>query len=253
VKLFDGKDHAADIVGADAAQDVALVKMQGVSNLKFATLGDSAKLRVGDTVVAIGNALNLSGTPTVTQGIVSAKGRSITAGSVQLTDLIQTDAAINPGNSGGPLLDTAGEVVGINTAAIQNTQNIGFALEINHVKDVMAALKVGSTPQAGKAFLGVESASVSDLTSDQLAQYAITATSGAAVTGVQAGTAAADAGLRAGDVITELGGTKVGGTDDLRTAIGAHQPGDKVSITVQRGSSQETLEATLGTRPTTGG
>ena len=128
VKLFDGRELNADLVGSSPADDVALIKIRDVSGLTAAELGSSADLQVGDPVVAIGNALDLEGTPTVTQGIVSALNRSIDAGTESLSNLIQTDAAINPGNSGGPLVNASGQVVGIDTAIVDGSQNIGFAI-----------------------------------------------------------------------------------------------------------------------------
>ncbi len=256
VKMFDGKEHKATLIGSSSADDVALVKMDGVSGLSPATLGDSTKLQVGDPVIAIGNALNLEGTPTVTQGIVSAKDRSISAQDVSLSNLIQTDAAINPGNSGGPLLNSAGEVVGINTARIPNSQNLGFALDINHVKDVIASIKAGgsgATPLAGGAFLGVEAISVSDLTQAQLDQYGVKVTAGAVVTTISPGTAAEAAGLKPGDVITELGGKPVRTVAELRSTIATFKPGDKVTVKVVRDGETTSVEATLGTRPATAG
>jgi putative serine protease PepD len=142
VTLSDGSKYDATVVGSDASRDIALVHLQGASNLPAATLGSSDALRVGDGVVAIGNALDLEGTLTVTSGIVSAKDRSLTSSDNSvLANLIQTDAAINSGNSGGPLLNMAGEVVGINTAIIQDSQNLGFSIAIDSVKPLIDSLQ----------------------------------------------------------------------------------------------------------------
>ena len=142
VTLSDGSKYDATIVGSDATRDIALVQLKGASNLPAATLGSSDALRVGDDVVAIGNALDLDGTLTVTSGIVSAKDRSLTSSDNSvLANLIQTDAAINSGNSGGPLLNMAGEVVGINTAIIQDSQNLGFSIAIDSVKPLIQSLQ----------------------------------------------------------------------------------------------------------------
>jgi putative serine protease PepD len=142
VTLSDGSKYNATIVGSDASRDIALLQLQGASNLAAATLGSSDALRVGDDVVAIGNALDLDGTLTVTSGIVSAKDRSLTSSDNSvLADLIQTDAAINSGNSGGPLLNMAGEVVGINTAIIQDSQNLGFSIAIDSIKPLIDTLQ----------------------------------------------------------------------------------------------------------------
>ena len=142
VTLSDGTKYNATIVGSDATQDIALVQLQGASNLPAATLGSSSALQVGDAVVAIGNALDLDGSLTVTSGIVSAENRSLTnSDNSTLANLIQTDAAINSGNSGGPLLNMDGEVVGINTAIIQDSQNLGFSIAIDSVKPLIASLQ----------------------------------------------------------------------------------------------------------------
>jgi putative serine protease PepD len=142
VTLSDGSKYDAAIIGSDTTRDIALVQLQGASNLPAATLGSSSTLEVGEGVVAIGNALDLDGSLTVTSGIVSAKERSLTSsdGST-LAHLIQTDAAINSGNSGGPLLNMAGEVVGINTAIIQDSQNLGFSIAIDSVKPLITSLR----------------------------------------------------------------------------------------------------------------
>jgi putative serine protease PepD len=142
VTMSDGTKHDANVVGSDATRDIALLQIQGASGLAAATLGSSDALRVGDSVVAIGNALDLDGTLTVTSGIVSAKGRSLTSSDNSvLANLIQTDAAINSGNSGGPLLNMAGEVVGINTAIIQDSQNLGFSIAIDSIKPLIDSLQ----------------------------------------------------------------------------------------------------------------
>ena len=163
----DTQSHDASIIGIDTTHDLALLKINGVSNLQTAELGNSSDLQVGDSVIAVGNALNLQGGMTVTEGIVSALNRSIDAGSEggggseSLSGLIQTDAAINPGNSGGPLVNSAGQVVGINTATSGDAQNIGFAIAIDNAKPVIDQLRKGGTSssssvaQTGTAFLGV--------------------------------------------------------------------------------------------------
>ncbi|HUP74937.1 MAG TPA: trypsin-like peptidase domain-containing protein [Acidimicrobiales bacterium] len=142
VRLSDGSKYAATVVGSDTSSDIALLQLEGASNLPAAALGSSDALQVGDGVVAIGNALDLDGSLTVTSGIVSAKERSLTSSDNSvLGHLIQTDAAINSGNSGGPLLNMAGEVVGINTAIIQDSQNLGFSIAIDSVKPLIATLQ----------------------------------------------------------------------------------------------------------------
>ncbi len=145
VTLSDGTTLDASVLGSDSAHDIALLQLEGGTGLTAATLGSSDALRVGDDVVAIGNALDLEGTPTVTKGIVSAKDRSLSStDGTTLDHLIQTDAAINSGNSGGPLLDMTGAVVGINTAIIQDSENLGFSISIDSIKPLIDGLRSGT-------------------------------------------------------------------------------------------------------------
>jgi serine protease Do len=242
----DTQSHDASLIGIDTTHDLALVKISGVSNLPVATLGNSSGLQVGDSVIAIGNALNLQGGMTVTEGIVSAINRSISAGDANggggesLSGLIQTDAAINPGNSGGPLVNSAGQVVGINTATSGDAQNIGFAIAIDNAKPVVDQLRKGgsgsssgSTQQGGQAFLGV---SVTD------------GQTGALVQDVDASAPAGQAGIQQGDEIVSLGGQSVQSADNLTTAMQSHKPGDKVSITFLRGQSRQSVDVQLASR-----
>jgi S1-C subfamily serine protease len=228
----------ATLIAADSANDIALIRINGASGLPTVTLGSSGNLKVGDDVVAIGNALDLKGGFTVTRGIVSALNRSIDAeDGGQLTGLIQTDAAINPGNSGGPLVNAGGQVVGINTAVSGQAQNIGFAIAIDGIKAKLDKLRAGqSTATQARAYLGVSS-------------QAVDGTPGATVTDVGAGTPASGAGIQPGDVITAIDATPVNNPDDLGTAIQAHKPGDRVNVTIQRGTTKRTASITLGTRP----
>ncbi|MDQ6727011.1 MAG: trypsin-like peptidase domain-containing protein [Actinomycetota bacterium] len=231
----------ATLIAADAANDIALIKITGAGGLPTVTLGSSGALKVGDDVVAIGNALDLKGGFTVTRGIVSALDRSIDSqdGS-QLTGLIQTDAAINPGNSGGPLVNAAGQVVGINTAVSGQAQNIGFAIAIDGIKAKLDKLRSGqSTATDPRAYLGVST-------------LAVDGTAGATVTDVSPGSPAAQAGLQPGDVITAIDATAVTSPDTLSTAIGAHKPGDRVTVSIQRGTAKRSTQIALGTRPAGG-
>ncbi len=261
VKMSDGRELSADLVGSSPDDDVALIKIRDVSGLTAAELGSSAQLQVGDQVVAIGNALDLQGTPTVTQGIVSALNRSIDAGSgsggesgggESLSNLIQTDAAINPGNSGGPLVNASGQVVGIDTAIIGDAQNIGFAIPIDVIKPLITDIQNGKSSVTSTAFLGVSTESVSDLDQATLDQFGITATSGAVVANTTPGTAAADLGLQQGDVITSVDGKAITSSDDLGAAIRAHKPGDEVKIEYQRKGETQTGTAKLGSRASGG-
>jgi putative serine protease PepD len=220
---------------------VALIKIRGASGLPPATLGKSGDLRVGDSVVAIGNALDLGATPTVTEGIVSALNRSIEAPGESISGLIQTDAAINPGNSGGPLVNASGDVVGMDTAVAGDAQNIGFALAIDNVKPVADQLranpnKSGGTssaqPTTQRAVLGVS------LQNDASG-------SGAVIGQIAQGGPAAKAGLRAGDVVTAVDGKDISSSADLVAALQSHKPGDSVSITWSRQGAQHTAKVQL--------
>jgi serine protease Do len=246
----------ADLLGLDASSDVAIIKLRDTEGLEGrpVSLGSSARLKVGDSVVAIGNALALPGGPTVTQGIVSALDRSLTDGGEQLSGLIQTDAAINPGNSGGPLVDSGGEVIGINTAVIQNTgrsaaQNIGFAIAIDNVKPMLDRLRKGDA--AGpQGFLGVSTVTLTPEIKDRLG---FAADEGAVVGDVEPGTPAHSAGLQPNDVITKIGGKDIKSSADLQTAVRALAPGTRTEIEWKRGSEDRKATVTLAARPTRGG
>ncbi len=249
VKLADGRTFDGELVGAARDLDIALIRVAGTTGLVPATLGDSDAVQVGDDVIAIGNALNLGGLPTVTRGIVSATDRSIQEpGGNALEGLIQTDAAINPGNSGGPLVNAAGEVIGINTAIIGDAQNLGFAISINSVKPRIDELRAGGGTVAARAFLGVSAVSVRDLDEATRRTYGITATRGAVVSRVEAGSAADLAGLREGAVITAVGDRALTTNDDLVEAIRARTPGEVVAITYERRGQSVTVQVTLGSR-----
>jgi len=252
------KADPATLVGYDAQQDVALLKINDPSpNLPTVTFGSSSKAVVGDAVVAIGNALGLAaGTPTVTQGIVSALGRAVSAGGdgtviENLQNLIQTDAAINPGNSGGPLIDTAGQVIGMNTAVAgnadngTNTQNIGFAIPADEVETLLPELEKGGPATNGGGYLGVD---ITTLTPALRQQYGFTPTSGVVVLSVISGSPAAKAGLVQGDVIVAIAGTDVNSAADLQSIIQKDKAGQKVQITYYVGNSKRTATVTLGTQ-----
>jgi putative serine protease PepD len=249
VTLDDGTEYPADVIGSFPDADVALVRVQGASDLTPAQLGNSSEIRVGDEVVAIGNALNLGASPSVTRGIISALDRIIEAPDVTLRGLLQTDAAINPGNSGGPLLDAAGEVIGINTAIAADAQNIGFAIPIDDIKPLIDELRQGRgevTPET--AFLGVSTKSVADLSSDELDQFGISASRGAVVTEVAPDSPAADAGLEVGDVIVALDGQSITTGSQLVDSIRSHEPGDKVTVEYERDGRKHESDITLDRR-----
>jgi len=243
VTLHDGRQLDGVVLGTDAGSDLAVVKVDA-TGLPTIPIGDSTKLRMGDPVIAIGNALALEGGPSVTTGVVSSLDRDITTNTGErLRHLLQTDAAINPGNSGGPLLNAAGEVIGINTAAAGNAENIGFAISMDHAKTLLEGLRDGTvTP---RPFLGVQTTPIDEATRQQLG---LDVTDGALVVAVTPGSAAENAGVRAGDVITKAGDREVRDPDDLGDALSDAKPGDRMTIEVRRGGQQLALEATLGQR-----
>ena len=250
VTLFNGDVMVAEVVGSEPANDLAVIKIKDASGLTAAELGSSDALQVGEDVVAIGNALALAGSPTVTRGIVSAKERIVDEpnNNVHLEHMIQTDAAINRGNSGGPLINTAGQVVGINTAVNLDGQNIGFAIAIDSVKTIIDDIKAGRAPVKAKAFLGVSTEAVSQLNPTIRKNYGIVAEQGAFVSEVVPDSGAASAGLQAGDTITEIDGAKIASNKDVGAIIAKHEPGDSVKITYERKGISATADAKLGSR-----
>ena len=247
------------LVGADPSNDVALLRIENVSGLSPVTFGNSSKIEVGDAAVAIGNALGLAaGTPTVTSGIISALGRTVTAGDSSssatetLTNMIQTDAAINPGNSGGPLLDSAGDVIGMNTAVAGSTsgssaQNIGFAIPAARIRSLLPELEKGGTSSTNHGgYMGIE---IATLTPDLRSQYHLTPTEGAVILDVITASPAATAGLRQGDVIVAIDSKKITTADQVTAITRTHSAGDSIAVTVQRGSQRQTLKVTLSSPP----
>jgi len=254
VRFNDGTTATAEVVGKTASDDLAVIKVQGVSGLVPATLGSSGNLLVGQPVVAIGSPLGLSAT--VTSGIVSALNRPVRTSSEQtqsgqtgqdtVMNAVQTDAAINPGNSGGALVDMSGAVIGINSAiaSLSTTTDgsqagsigVGFAIPIDQAKRI--AQEIIDTGKATHAVLG---ASVRDAStgSSQIS-------SGAKLADIQSGSGAEAAGLQSGDVVTKVASQSVESADALVAAIRASQPGGTVEITYTRGSDTETVRVTLG-------
>jgi putative serine protease PepD len=237
VTFWNGKTYDAHLVASDQTSDLAVIKVGApASMIHPLQVGDSSALRVGDGVVAIGSPFGLQ--ETVTSGIVSALHRSISSPGQQpftISDSIQTDAAINHGNSGGPLLNTAGEVVGVNSQIRSDSngnEGIGFAIPSNTVRSVVTQLI--STGKAEHAFLGV--------TIDSTASNAL-------IAGVRGGTPAAKAGLKKGDVVTSLGGHQISSPDELASLINSYKPGDSVKITYERGGDSHTAQVKLATRP----
>ncbi|MEI6478214.1 MAG: trypsin-like peptidase domain-containing protein [bacterium] len=260
VVTSDGRIFDATIQATDPGDDLAILKITA-KDLPVVDLGDSDTLQVGQSVIAVGNALG-EYSNSVTLGVVSAKGRNISAsseggGSTQesLTGLIQTDAAINPGNSGGPLVNLAGQVVGINTAIASTTGGsigVGFAIPIDSVKTAInSVLKTG---QIIRPYLGVRYQAVTNAL-QQL--YSLPVNYGAYVTSGDAGGAAvvsgspADkAGIKANDIILEVNGDRVDQNNSLSGLLGKHQPGDQVTLHVQRGKSTLDIKVTLDKMPT---
>jgi S1-C subfamily serine protease len=255
VTLADGRDVDADLVGSIPSNDVALVQARGVSDLETVSFGSSSDLRVGDPVVAIGNALGLGGTPSVTAGIVSALGREIDR-PIRLEDLIQTDAAIYPGNSGGPLVNAAGEVVGVNTAVAPDenggrAENLGFAISIDQLKPLIDQLKEGGGDVVPGPFLGVRTIDLNDVQSAILDRFEVDVEAGAFIADVVAGSGADEAGLEAGDVIVAIDGHDVRSATDVGAIIADLEPGDRVSIRLERNGRERTIGATLGSHGVT--
>ena len=240
VTLPDGRGFPGKLIGADPITDLAVVKIEG-RDLPVASLGDSSKLEVGETVIAIGNPLGLEGGPTVTVGVVSAVSRSIEdAGGPTLHDLIQTDAAINPGNSGGPLVRMAGDVIGINTAIIQQAQGIGFAISINSAKPIIQELLAHG--RIVRPAIGIAPVSVTP----QLAgAYDLPVDRGVLAARLDPRGPAARAGMRAGDVIVAIAGHPVKNVGELRAAIGQHKIGETVEVGIRREKTSVTLKVTL--------
>ena len=250
VRTFDGASHSATLVGSEPASDLAVIRVEGVDDMVPAELGSSSALVVGEPVIAIGNALNLGGQPSVTTGIVSALNRTIESpdrADPPLSDLIQTDAAINPGNSGGPLVDSTGAVVGINTAIIQDSQNIGFAISIDSARPIVEELQQGNgeiTPDSPR--LGVTTLPVDRVPEAVREQFEIETDEGAFVDDVLPGSGADEAGLRPGDVIVAIDGEEIASNERLGEIIRGHEPGDSIELTVERNGEQQTLTAEIG-------
>lgn len=250
VVLNDKRSFLAKVIGRDPNTDLALIKVSA-KGLPIVKMGNSDDVRVGEWVLAVGNPFNL--TSTVTAGIVSAKGRSIgilgdgqdpaTSKSRPIEAFIQTDAAINRGNSGGALVNTKGELVGINAAIASQTGNYegyGFAIPINLAKKVMDDFQKFGTVQRG--FLGVQ---IGEVDAKLAEEKGLNSTQGVYVASVVEGGAAAAAGIKEGDVIVKIAEVTVNSSSELQDQIGRHRPGDKIAITFLRGNSQKTANVTL--------
>ncbi|RUS67122.1 Periplasmic pH-dependent serine endoprotease DegQ [Saezia sanguinis] len=244
VALTDGRQATATVIGTDPETDLALLKID-LDNLPVIILGDSDQTHVGDVVLAIGNPFGVG--QTVTSGIISAVGRN-RIGLNTFENFIQTDAAINPGNSGGALINTSGELIGINTAIYSRTggsQGIGFAIPSSTAKLVMESLL-----EHGKVVRGWIGIEPRDLTPELLHVMRSPVDSGVLVTGVLDGSPASIAGIRPGDIVRRLGTRQISNTPQLLNAVASLTPGEKTPITVQRGDQEVFLTVVPGTRPT---
>ncbi len=241
------------IVGLDPLNDVAYLKINGASGLPTITLGDSKSIAVGQPVLAIGNALGAYQN-SVTEGIIGGTGRSVAAGDSNgnnieyLTDMLQTDAAINPGNSGGPLVNAAGEVIGINTAVSTDANGLGFAIPISATKGMLK--NITENGKATRAYLGL---SYITITSEVAKQYGLSVKQGAYVgtensrqSAIVSGGPADLAGIKDGDVITKVGSVEVGRAGSISTLVGEYKAGDTIQLTVLRNGAEQKINVTLG-------
>ena len=241
VELTDGRSFKAKVVGTDQPSDLAVLKVDA-PGLKTLALGDSDEVRVGDVVLAVGNPLGVG--QTVTMGIVSAMGRSTRTGDGSFEDFIQTDAPINRGNSGGPLVNTAGELIGINSQILSPSGGnigIGFSIPANMARNVMTQLIENGEVRRGR--LGV---TIQEITPELSRSLGLSGTNGALVSDVEAGSPAASAGLERGDVITALNGEAVKDSNTLRNEVAELLPGTEAKLTVVRGGEEQVVTAKLG-------
>jgi len=264
VSFNDGTTVKASLIGTDPVTDLAVIKAQGVKDLTPAAIGSSSALRVGQSVVAVGSPYGLNST--VTTGIVSALNRPVSVSTDEQLNpfglgqqqaqndsttypAIQTDAAINPGNSGGPLVNMAGQVVGVNSSirtadgstSTGGSIGLGFAIPIDELRPIIAQIIKGDDPTHARLAI-----TVSDVAADKLTQ-------GAQIREVQADGAAAQAGLKAGDVITKVDDDVIDGSESLIATVRGHRPGDQVTVTYVRDGKTRTAQATLGSDANTQG
>jgi S1-C subfamily serine protease len=238
VALTDGRAFEGKLVGSDPANDLAVVKIDA-HGLPVAELGNSSELRVGQTVIAIGNPFGLVGGPSATVGVVSALNRQILAERVY-ENLIQTDASINPGNSGGPLLDLTGKVVGINTANIPGAQGIGFAIPINTAKAVLDDIvRYGRVTRPWLGVIGL------DVSREVARKFNLGADSGVVVIRIIPESPAERAQLQPGDVIVGIGDKQLDSMEALQREIRTRKAGDSVVLVVMRGSEEGRVKVTL--------
>lgn len=250
VTLKDGRTFEGEVMGTDSFTDVAVIKIEPEEELPAVSLADSEILQPGEWAIAIGNPLGLDNT--VTTGIVSATGRSsaqVGVGDKRIS-FIQTDAAINPGNSGGPLLNAKGEVIGINTAIIQNAQGLGFAIPINDARDI--AEELIATGKVEHPFLGIQMAQLSPELKDQLKSeknLEVNADEGVLIVDVVPNSPAAKAGLKSGDVIQEVAGEEIAKSEEVQQAVAKTDVGEELALTLQRDGKQVNTDVTVGVLP----
>jgi serine protease Do len=243
VKVHLGdRDYTAQVKGADAATDLALLKINAGSGLKYLELGDSDRARVGDWVMVVGNPLNLN--KTVTTGVISAKGRALGINDISFENFLQTDAAINFGNSGGPLVNLQGRVVGIASAINYGAENIGFAVPVNTLKEILPQLR-----EKGKVSRGYLGINIQNLDWPHAQAFGLTSTDGALVGEVVANAPAAKAGIEHGDIITAVDGRHIKSTRDLIDYVSAKGPHASVNLTLLRNGKTIERTVSLSERP----
>ena len=246
VLLSDGnkKTYPAKVLGNDPTYDIAVIKIEPDENLPVLELGDSDAIEVGEWVVAIGNPYGFE--HTVTAGVISAKNRSIHTQDVNFDDFLQTDAAINPGNSGGPLLNMEGKVIGINTAIIPYAQGLGFAIPVNRAKEIMNDLV--SFGRVKRGWLGV---SIRDINEKIAKAYGVKGTEGAMINDVFKGDPADKAGIKRGDVVIELNGSKIKDANSFVQKVRTLAPNSTAKLVIIRKGKRMTFNVKLGERPNT--
>ena len=244
VTLNDGRSYPADVIGGDVKTDIAVIKIKA-AKIQPAELGNSSELKVGEGVIAVGHALGLKGGPTVSQGVISALGRTIEVGrGVSMSELIQTDASINPGNSGGPLVNSQAEVVGINTAVINGSNGIGFAININDAKIIANHLIENGFVKRG--YMGISPFELTDYIREELL---VPVDIGVVIARVWEGYPAEKAGLKTEDVIVKLNDVEIQSVGALEKFLISHAPGEKVDVSFYRKGKLETTDIKLGDPP----
>jgi serine protease Do len=241
IVTLDGGKHRAKVIGLDKKTDLAVLKLDdGKATFKYARLGDSDRMQVGDWVLAVGSPFGLQAT--VTAGIISAKARQLDQG--PFDDFLQTDAAINPGNSGGPLVNMQGEVIGINTAIVAGGSGIGFAIPSNMARKIYTELR--DKGRVTRGWLGV---SIQPLTPELARSFGSKDAKGVLINEVMADSPAAKAGLKPGDILLEFEGRPMEGPGDLQRAVGFFSPDRSAKVKILRDQAEKTVEVKVGQAP----